>query len=114
MAIPSSNSIDSRGVLISSTNLDTLAVSIDRNTVSVGAGNKWGDVYEALEGSDLVVLGGRIGPVGVPGVLLGGGVSFYSNEYGLASTNGNIQGYEVFPPAFMDVFILLLISNSAF
>lgn len=95
MAIATASNIDSHGVLISSINLNALELSVDNRTLSVGPGLRWGKVYEELEGTGLAVVGARLGPVGVPGVLLGGGVSFYSYEYGLASTNGNIKAYEV-------------------
>ena len=42
-----------------------------------------------------MVVGGRYGPVGVPGYLLGGGMSFYSYEYGFSSTAGNVRAFEV-------------------
>lgn len=95
MPIDSANAIGPTGVLISSSNLNMLVLSADRETLSIGPGPRWLDVYDFLEGSGLAVVGARIGPVGVPGLLLGGGVSFYSYEYGVASTNGNIKGYEV-------------------
>lgn len=54
-----------------------------------------GDVYSYLEGTGLTVVGGRQGAVGIPGFVLGGGVSFFSYEYGFTSTNGNTRGFEV-------------------
>lgn len=95
MPIEDAANIGSSGVLISSTNLDTLKFSDDKTILSVGPGPRWGDVSTYMDGSGLTVVGGRLGPVGVPGLLLGGGISFYSYEKGLASTNGNIAGYEV-------------------
>ncbi|KAM5341715.1 hypothetical protein ACJ41O_014746 [Fusarium nematophilum] len=94
MPISTANSIDSTGVLISSTNFDKLALSSDNKTLSVGAGLRWTDVYNKLNGTGVAVVGARLGPVGVSGFLLGGGVPFYSYEYGMGSTNGNLQGYE--------------------
>ena len=32
----------------------------------------------------MIVQGGRLAPIGVPGLLLGGGISFYGNQYGFA------------------------------
>lgn len=95
MPIASANGIGSEGVLISCTNLDTLALSSDNKTLSVGPGPRWTEIYTALDGTGYGVVGARIGPVGVPGFLLGGGVSFYSYEHGLGSTNGNVKGYQV-------------------
>ena len=84
------------GVLIGLTDLNELQLSTNQSYVSVGPGRRWQDVYSYLEPFGLVVLGGRVGIVGVPGLLLGGGISFYSNQYGFASDN--IIAYEVRPP----------------
>ena len=56
-------------------------------TVDVGAGQTWDDVYRALEPSDVSVLGGRVAGVGVGGFALGGGYGWKSNQYGLAIDN---------------------------
>jgi len=93
MPIPNYNGIDGSGVLISSSNLTTLSLSSDKSVVSVGPGNRWRDVYAYLKPSGLAAVGGRVGHVGVPGLLLGGGISFYSSEYGFASDN--VMKYEV-------------------
>ncbi|KAK2034488.1 FAD binding domain-containing protein [Colletotrichum zoysiae] len=87
MPVVGYNSIGSSGVLLSTSNLTVLALSGDKNTVSVGAGLRWRDVYSYLSGSGLAAVGGRIGGVGVSGLLLGGGISFYSNQYGFAADN---------------------------
>lgn len=95
MPISNVSSIDTNGILISSVNMKTLTISEDKNTVAVGPGLRWTDVYTVLDGTGITVLGGRGSPIGVSGLLLGGGVSFLSYEYGLASTNGNVKAYEV-------------------
>ncbi|KAK6220275.1 FAD binding domain-containing protein [Colletotrichum tabaci] len=87
MPVVGYNSIGSSGVLLSTSNLTTLALSGDKSTVSVGAGLRWRDVYSYLSPSGLAAVGGRIGGVGVSGLLLGGGISFYSNQYGFAADN---------------------------
>ncbi|KAF9881673.1 FAD binding domain-containing protein [Colletotrichum karsti] len=87
MPVVGSNSIGSTGVLLSTSNLTSLAISEDRATVSVGAGNRWRDVYSYLQPYGLAAVGGRVGGVGVSGLLLGGGISFYSNQYGFAADN---------------------------
>lgn len=51
------------------------------------------DVYQYLEGHDLAVPGGRVGQVGVPGLLLAGGVSFYGHQVGWACDS--IVNYEI-------------------
>lgn len=110
MFIPNAANIDSTGVLISSTKLTTLSLSADKQTLSVGPGPRWGDVYVYLAstGTGKMVVGGRYSPVGVPGLLLGGGISFYSNEFGFASSNGNIRAIEVriLPPFFPELTTL--------
>lgn len=95
MPIEDAANINATGVLISSTNLNTLALSDDKSYLSVGPGPRWGDVFTYLNGTDLMVVGGRLGPVGVSGLLLGGGMSFYSFNRGLASAGGKIKAYEV-------------------
>ncbi|KAK2764690.1 FAD binding domain-containing protein [Colletotrichum kahawae] len=94
MPISNASSIDADGILISSLNMKTLTISEDKDTVAIGPGLRWSDVYAALDGTGVTVLGGRGSPIGVSGLLLGGGVSFFSYEYGLASTNGNVKAYE--------------------
>ena len=85
MPIDNAANINSSGVLISSTNLNTLQLSADNQTMSIGPANRWGDVFDYLDGTNLTVIGGRLGAVGVPGLLLGGGLSFYSFQHGFAS-----------------------------
>lgn len=87
MPIANAANINSSGVLLSSSGLSHLQLSMDHQTVSVGPGNRWSDVYQYLEPFGLTVVGGRMGVVGVPGFLLGGGISFFSNQYGWASAN---------------------------
>jgi FAD/FMN-containing dehydrogenase len=81
------------GVTIDLRGLDTLEVSSDRSTVSIGIGNTWGDVYSHLDPLGLAVPGGRAATVGVGGLSLGGGISFFSTRYGW--TTDNIINFEV-------------------
>lgn len=48
-------------------------------TVEVGPGLIWDDVYEALEDTGVNVVGGRVSGVGVAGFSLGGG-QFYTRS----------------------------------
>ena len=93
MPIPGYNSIDQPGILLSTSNLTNLDLSSDHSTVAIGAGNRWRDVYSYLAPSGLAAVGGRVGGVGVSGYLLGGGISFYSNQYGFGADN--VVKYEV-------------------
>ena len=47
----------------------------EAQTVVIGAGLVWDDVYAALEPHGVNVVGGRISGVGVAGLTLGGGAS---------------------------------------
>lgn len=92
MPVPGYNSIGSSGVLLSNSNLSTLALSKDHATVSVGPAYRWRDVYSYLQPYNLTAVGGRVGHVGVAGLLLGGGISFHSSQYGFAADN--VVAYE--------------------
>ncbi|PNS21731.1 hypothetical protein CAC42_1585 [Sphaceloma murrayae] len=87
MPIGDFNNIDSRGVLLSTTAFKQLSLSPNRKTLNVGPGNRWRDVYRFIEPEGLVVVGGRVGVVGVPGFILGGGVSYLGQQYGWAVNN---------------------------
>jgi len=87
MPIADAANINSTGVLLSTAGLSQVQVSDDKKTVNIGPGNHWVDVYKGLEPYGLTVVGGRLGVVGVPGLLLGGGVSYFGNEYGWGSAN---------------------------
>ncbi|BAE58645.1 hypothetical protein AFCA_006635 [Aspergillus flavus] len=92
MGIRGSNNIDN-GVLIVMSNLTTLELSDDKSIVSVGPSHRWEDVYAYLADYDLSAPGGRLGPVGVPGLLLAGGVNFYGNQVGWSCNS--VVNYEV-------------------
>jgi FAD/FMN-containing dehydrogenase len=93
MPISGSNNIDAPGILLSMTNLNSLALKDNNNIVSVGAGLRWARVYDYLSEAALVVVGGRLGEIGVSSLLLGGGISFHSGQHGFASDN--VAKYEV-------------------
>lgn len=81
------------GLTIDLVSINDVTIHEDRGTVSVGPGNKWVDVYRRLETKNLTVVGGRIADVGVGGLTLGGGISFFSNMHGWACDN--VASYEV-------------------
>jgi len=87
MPIPLYNNANSSGILLSTSNLTTLSLSSNNETLSIGPGKSWIDVAEYLLPYGLVAVGGRVGEVGVPGFLLGGGISFYASQYGFGSDN---------------------------
>lgn len=83
----------SKGPLISTKELNEVTFHPESMTVTVGPGNDWQDVHKALESTNVTVVGGRIGEVGVGGYVLGGGLSFLSTQYGWAANN--IVSFEV-------------------
>lgn len=70
-AFKGASNIDS-GITIDLKNLKQIAVSADRSSTKVGAGNHWADVYSRLEPLGLSVVGGRVANIGVGGLTLGG------------------------------------------
>ncbi|KAK7521102.1 uncharacterized protein IWZ02DRAFT_277836 [Phyllosticta citriasiana] len=81
------------GITLDLRELNQVQLSDDKSIVSVGTGNKWVDVYEALEPHGLAVIGGRVSAIGVGGLTLGGGISFFSGLYGWACDN--VVNYEL-------------------
>ena len=60
------------GLTIDLHQLDSIEVSSNRKTTSVGSGARWEDVYAKLDPMKLAVIGGRNGDIGVGGLTLGG------------------------------------------
>ncbi|EJD49108.1 FAD-binding domain-containing protein [Auricularia subglabra TFB-10046 SS5] len=75
------------GVHISLARFNYTRLDDTKSTAVVGAGSRWSDVYAALDGTGVNLVGGRNPAVGVAGFTLGGGkpgYSWKSNQYGLA------------------------------
>ncbi|CBF86739.1 hypothetical protein AN2387.2 [Aspergillus nidulans FGSC A4] len=92
MGIRGSNNIDG-GVLIVMSKLNTLELNEDQSILHLGPSHRWGEVYSYLQPYGLAVAGGRLAPVGVPGLLLAGGVNFYGNQVGWGCDT--VVNYEV-------------------
>ncbi|PYI24536.1 cytochrome P450 [Aspergillus violaceofuscus CBS 115571] len=86
MPNPGANSITD-GVLISLTRLNTLELTTNHEVVQMGPGLRWIDVYPWMADYNLTTAGGRFGPVGVGGLLLGGGISYYGSKVGWSANN---------------------------
>ena len=67
------------GVHISLGRLNQVALSPDKSIVTLGFGQGWTDVYDALEDSGVNVVGGRVPGPGMGGFTLGGGYSWYES-----------------------------------
>ena len=75
------------GVTIDLTKLNSVSVNEDHTVAHVGAGASWLDVYVYLDTLGLSVAGGRNGNVGVGGLTLGGGISYFAPRVGWACDN---------------------------
>ncbi|OCB87794.1 FAD-binding domain-containing protein [Sanghuangporus baumii] len=84
------------GVQVSLTQFTNISYDAEKETVKIGMGLTWAQVYEYLEPLGVMVAGGRINPVGVGGLSLGGGYSWKTNQYGL--TIDTIVAHELVLP----------------
>lgn len=75
------------GITVAFDNMKNIALSEDKSIAAIEPGNTWYDVYSALEPENLAVVGGRVSAIGVGGLTLGGGISFFSSQYGWACDN---------------------------
>jgi FAD/FMN-containing dehydrogenase len=86
MATPTFNSIDN-GVLISTERMKKMDWVENDSVLQVSAGALWSEVYAKAAEKGKVVVGGRVGSIGVSGLLLGGGVSHLGAEHGFGCDN---------------------------
>lgn len=73
------------GVLISLAEMIGAVYDAEKKVAYVKPGGEWNDVISALNKDGVAIVGGRLGLVGVGGLLTGGGISFLSAQYGLAA-----------------------------
>ena len=81
------------GVTIDMREMRRTVLSTDKQTVFVGAGAKWGEVYSTLDPLGYGIPGGRSSDVGVGGLVLGGGNSFFAARYGFVCDN--VKNFEL-------------------
>ncbi|KAL8770875.1 MAG: hypothetical protein Q9209_003526 [Squamulea sp. 1 TL-2023] len=70
------------GVTIDMRSIKSVKLNRAKSIVSIGAGARWSTVYEVLDAVGFGVAGGRLADVGVGGLTLGGGLSFFAPRYG--------------------------------
>ncbi|KAM7189291.1 hypothetical protein V8F20_010199 [Naviculisporaceae sp. PSN 640] len=92
MVHKNSNNISS-GVTVDLGLLNTTVYDPTTKLANIGSGARWREVYTALHSHGVVVAGGREGGVGVGGLLLGGGNTFFTARKGWACDN--VVSYEV-------------------
>ncbi|OTB15926.1 hypothetical protein K445DRAFT_317555 [Daldinia sp. EC12] len=83
---PGAANID-KGVLIDLSKFNAVDYDAENKVASIGAGQKWENVYRQLDQFNVTVVGGRVLDVGVGGLMLGGGLSYLSDIHGLACDN---------------------------
>jgi hypothetical protein len=81
------------GPLISTEKLDQAIVDQATGIVDVGPGNRLDSIAAKLQGTGWTFVGGRIGNTGVGGLVLGGGLSYMSAQYGWAASS--VLEYEI-------------------
>lgn len=81
------------GITIDLQKLNITLVNSDNTVTQVGTGNRWIDVYQYLTPKNLSVVGGRVSDIGVSGLTLGGGISYFSGRYGWACDG--VKNFEV-------------------
>ncbi|CAG5161875.1 uncharacterized protein ALTATR162_LOCUS6114 [Alternaria atra] len=91
-AVPGGSNIEG-GITISFEKMNKTIASSDKKSATFEPGQTWFDVYTTLEKQNLAIIGGRVASVGVGGLTLGGGISYFSSVYGLACDN--VISYEV-------------------
>ncbi|KAI0386947.1 hypothetical protein F5Y04DRAFT_288746 [Hypomontagnella monticulosa] len=80
------NNIDN-GITVDLRNLTGILLKDDNSTVSIGAGERWGEVYSKLQEKGLAVTGSRSSMGGIGGLALSGGLSFFSTREGFITDN---------------------------
>lgn len=90
---PRWSSVGSHGILLDLQRLNTVTLSNGGSVVGVGAGARWGPVYDVLGTQGRAAIGARSRSVGVGGSILGGGYHHLSNQFGLAVDN--VQNFQV-------------------
>ncbi|KAF8861918.1 FAD-binding domain-containing protein [Acephala macrosclerotiorum] len=90
---PGCSSIGKEGVLLDLSEMNEVVLSDDKEVASVGPGATWDGVYKALEKDEKTVVGGRASGVGVGGLVTGGGMSHFSNCWGMVCDN--VKNFEV-------------------
>ncbi|KAI3316785.1 hypothetical protein HD806DRAFT_419792 [Xylariaceae sp. AK1471] len=92
MPVPGAQSVQS-GVMIALDKLNSKRLNHDKTIASIGPGQVWADVYTWLAPEGLAVNGGRYATVGVGGLLVGGGIGYFSSTRGWGCDS--VVAYEV-------------------
>ncbi|CAH0051926.1 unnamed protein product [Clonostachys solani] len=83
---PACNNV-AQGVTVDLRNMAGITINPTANSVTLEAGVRWGTVYQTLQPLGLGVTGGRSNTNGVGGLVLSGGLSFFSSREGFITDN---------------------------
>lgn len=86
----------SRTVVVRTGALEDISIDAEARVAHVGAGARWGDLQAAASAAGLTGIGGFSDDVGVVGLLLGGGLGWFSRSHGMASST--VRGFSVVTP----------------
>lgn len=75
------------GVTIDLKYISSVDYDAQNKVVNVGPAAQWNKVFTTLEPLGVMTPGGRAATVGVGGLVLGGGISYFSGEHGLVADN---------------------------
>lgn len=89
---PGANDIHD-GITLDLSWINQTTLAEDRSYVRLGSGALWSDAYDAFNGTGIGFTGGRVPGVGVGGLTLGGGYSFFSPSHGFVADN--VINYEI-------------------
>ncbi|KAI2615267.1 FAD-binding domain-containing protein [Hypoxylon sp. NC1633] len=81
------------GPLISTQKMDQVILDQETGIARVGPGQRLDSISAELQGTGWTFVGGRIGNTGVGGLVLGGGLSYMSAQYGWAASS--VLEYEI-------------------
>ncbi|KAK4466382.1 hypothetical protein QBC42DRAFT_343165 [Cladorrhinum samala] len=84
------------GPLISTQRLDHLNLDPTTGVADLGPGNRLDEIGAKLQGTGWTFVGGRIGNTGSGGLMLGGGLSYMSAQYGWSASS--VIEYELVLP----------------
>jgi hypothetical protein len=81
------SSVGPNGIILDMTRFTNISLAADKRLVTVGAGNRWGTVYNSLDGTGVTVNGGRSPNPSVGGQTLGGGIGWLTNLVGVTAAS---------------------------
>lgn len=90
--------LNSGGMVIDLQNMTAKRLDAARQVCYAQTGNRWHDLYIYLQSTNtgFIPIGGGCPTVGIPGFMLGGGLSFVSRSYGLSVDN--LESIELVTP----------------